>query len=60
MGNTTQQQVDDLVRQSLAEMSTVQRTRLEHYARSKGLTPEQAMVQIVTTCLAAEGADDSQ
>ena len=59
MGRTTPttEQVDELVRESMAEMPAVQRIRLEHYARSKGVTPEQAMVQIVTDHLNAEGAD---
>ena len=59
MGRTTPQpeQVDEAVRESMAEMSAVQRVSLERYARSKGLTPEQAMVRIVTDHLAAEGAD---
>jgi hypothetical protein len=59
MTTPTPEQIDDLARESMAEMPAVQRIRLEHYARSKGMTPEQATVQIVTDYLAAEGADDS-
>lgn len=60
MTTPTPEQVDDEISRYIAEMSATQRTRLEHYARSKGMTPEQATVQIVTDYLAAEGADDSQ
>lgn len=56
---TTPEQLDDEVGRYIAEMSATQRTRLERYARSKGMTPEQATVQIVTDYLAAEGTDDS-
>ncbi|MEQ6329220.1 hypothetical protein VLF92_12955 [Pseudomonas chengduensis] len=54
-----QKRVEDESARYLAEMSATQRTRLEHYARSKGVTTEQAVAQIVTNFLAAEGADDS-
>lgn len=46
--------VEDESARYLAEMSAIQRTRLEHYARSKGITTEQAVTQIVTEFLAAE------
>ena len=61
MGNQQPQpqQVAEESARYLAEMSATQRTRLEHYARSKGVTTEQAVAQIVTNFLAAEGADDS-
>jgi hypothetical protein len=48
--------VEDESARYLAEMSATQRTRLEHYARSKGITTEQAVTQIVTEFLAAEAS----
>lgn len=59
MTTPTTEQVENEVARYIAEMSATQRTRLEHYARSKGMTPEQATVQIVTDYLAAEAVDDS-
>ncbi|MDH1341884.1 hypothetical protein [Ectopseudomonas oleovorans] len=51
-----QKRVEDESARYLAEMSATQRTRLEHYARSKGITTEQAVTQIVTEFLAAEAS----
>lgn len=51
-----QKRVEDESARYLAEMSATQHTRLEHYARSKGLTTEQAVAQIVTEFLAAEAS----
>ncbi|ATH82857.1 hypothetical protein CO724_17400 [Ectopseudomonas mendocina] len=56
MNTPNPEQIDEAVRESMAEMPAVQRIRLEHYARSKGMTPEQATVQIVTDYLAAEAS----
>lgn len=55
MGNQQPQpqQVAEESARYLAGLSATQRTRLDHYARSKGITPEQAVEQIVTSFLAA-------
>lgn len=51
-----QKRVEEESARYLAEMSATQRTRLEHYARSKGLSTDQAVAQIVTEFLAAEAS----
>ncbi|WJN61335.1 hypothetical protein [Pseudomonas sp. SO81] len=43
---------DGLVQQALASMSPAERTRLQAYAAERGITAEQAVVQIVSTKLA--------
>lgn len=55
-GQPQPQQIAEESARYLAEMSAIQRIRLEHYARSKGLTTEQAVAQIVTEFLAAEAS----
>lgn len=43
---------DSLVQQAIAAMSPDERTRLQAYAAERGITAEQAVVQIVSTKLA--------
>ena len=43
---------DSLVQQAIAAMSPDERTRLQAYATERGITAEQAVVQIVSTKLA--------
>lgn len=46
---------DDSVAQAIGEMTPTERERLELFARSAGLTPEQAMVKIICLVLHTEG-----
>lgn len=43
---------DGLAQQALAGMSLAERTRLQAYAAERGITADEAVVQIVTTTLA--------
>ncbi len=43
---------DRLAEQAIADMTQTERTRLQAYAAERGITVEQAVVQIVTSALA--------